>query len=92
MKKSCRRGYKLKEGKCMKSNNFNFNKTTKPFRKQIITILIIGMITAFTILIVDGIIGLFGLDKLSNIGKITIGAIAVILLSYLGRNKLGLKV
>lgn len=62
-------------------------KLTKDIKRVIIGALII----AFTILIVQGIIGFLGLDTLSNVSKIIIGVVMVIVISFIA-NKLKLTV
>lgn len=91
MKKSCKRGYKVKDGKCEKTTKTIVIEKTKRFQLKIGTIMIASLIAVFGWLIFDGIVGLFKLQGLSNILKILIGILAVIVIGYVG-NKLRLKV
>lgn len=91
--KSCKKGYKMKDGKCKKETKRDIIfDTTKRFRVQAMNILVVSLIAVFSWLIFDGLVGIFKLQNMSNLLKIIVGVFAVILITYLARNKLRLKV
>lgn len=60
--------------------------------RTLLGFILFALVLAFTLVTVDGIIKLFGIDKLNSIGKIIIGAAGVLVLSYFANKFFKIKV